>query len=135
MCSSFVFAKSELHFQFNRYKSRKLKSIAKGISDKIKRLQNGKCHLDKVVACLLEQECGYACLFHQLTICFVISYYMERTLVIAKPSSKGIGLSETTFEPVTNSCRFNYQKLEESKLADSEPKFKVFKVSEFFVSS
>lgn len=111
-------------FQFNVYKEPKLKKISKLILDKIDRLQNTKCHADKVIACSLEDNCGYACLFHHLSVCFILSFYLERTVVIEHSNKKGIGQMNRTFLPLTNSCSFNHQPLRISKYLKES--FKIF---------
>lgn len=101
-------------FAFNKYKERRLKSISRQILDKVDRLQNTKCHLGQVLACSLEDNCGFGCLFHHLTVCFMLAFYTERTVVIATTERKGINKFHEVFQPVTNSCTFNHKNMSES---------------------
>ena len=71
--------------------------------------------MDKIVACYMIQNCGYACQFHQLTICGIMAYYMERTMVIVRPEIPGMENFDKIFHPVTTSCKFNSQDADHSE--------------------
>ena len=94
--------------ELNRFKERKLYQYSEAIDRRLNALQAKKCRLDKIVYCSLEQNnCGFGCHLHTVSVALLISYYWDRTLVYAKMKVPGMERFEEIFLPIAKNCRLH----------------------------
>lgn len=80
------------------------------VQARLKHIQNTKdCATARKVSCTLNHACGFGCILHHVTLCLLIAYGTNRTLIL--DSSKwnydqsGKKGWEELFEPLSNTCR------------------------------